>query len=646
MIGNANYPKIFLLLFLFILIMNIFSEAKVKLELGTTLNYNIYQSSFNGFPGYDCCGYFTNGKGIGLDFNFSGVYNKLFTLPFAEVNYFTTISLRNISGKFDYEEYFADVIIENKVYRAISRHLLETDIYALSFIPGLEIGNLFGINQTSLRIGPSISIPTKTTFKQKEQLVSPENAFFENHQKERNVFTGKITNFQSPFVGIYIGIGWTFNLGKDFFTTPTLACDIPLNNFVKNIDWKAYRFGLGFSIGYNVPKPSPKPPIPPPPTDFPEPIKPKEFLPIQVQIIVKNNDTLIKEGDTLVVSENIQNYYELKPMPTILFYNHNEFIYSSDSKGIPESNKTVYETNSKILLAVVNYLKANTNENIQVICSQTNDEDENICDKRISTLLDFFKENGLENRIAGINKITSTPKKQIPELIEEQRNIQILFQNGANIVNIENYLKSDTTRRLPQLQIQTQIVPEINSTIENRYYSNNQFYIVKEDKSYKIEPEFFKNPKESSFDSLVFYSKINTIEEIPRQIENRTKIFIKKEFNVENKYQYYNPFNGDNYILVGLFEFDKSEPYWINPKLKEIVNEFLKEGKKVELVGSVDNIGTEEHNQKLALSRAKSLQSKAGTNIPIKILEQNKRKSNQTPIERILNRSAWLRVQM
>lgn len=620
------------------------AQSKVGIEFGSNINYNLYKANFNGFPGYDCCGNFTNGGGIGINLSFSGLYKKILSTNYFNLNYFTNLSFRNLSGKFEYDEYFADVIIDEKVYKAISHHTLETEVYTFSISPGIEISDIFGLNPISLRFGTSLSIPLKTRFHQKEQLVSPEMAFFENNSKERNVFSDKINNFKSPLFSIDVEFAWKFKINTNFFVKPNLFIDLPLNNFVKGISWKSYQLGIGLAVGYNIPQPRPKPPLPPPEWDFPEPIKPKEFLPLQVELIVEEKGKTFKNFDTLIIPREINNYIELKPIPSIIFYKRNDFLFGEDSIPTSLDYISYYETNKKVLSAVVKHLKENPEEKITLICTQTNDEIPNICDLRTTRLLEFFRAQGLEQKIVDIKKIISTPKKQIPELLDEQRNIQILFRSKTNVVDIALISKVDTSLFFPSLQVKT-----IVNSVQNHKITTTVETSVK---TFNFEVPSFSFSLNNSIISeknireiITFKTRVETIEDLPQTQEDSVKILVKIEDTTKNINLLYNPFNGDNYILVALFDFDKSEPYWINPKVNEIVTKFKKEGKKVEIVGSVDNIGSEEHNQKLALSRAQSINNKFKLGLPTKVLEAQKRITNQTPTDRILNRSAWLRFE-
>ncbi len=640
-----NKPILFLLHFTFIMILNfpiLLGKSKVNFELGSSINYNIYNSNFNGFPGYDCCGHFTNGNGLGANFSLTGFYKNFFSTSFLDLSYFTSLSARNLSGKFEYDEYFADAIIGYDVYKAISRHTLQTNIHTLTFTPGLEFGNFLRINQLSLRIGIPISIPLTAYFNQKESLVSPENAYYENYQKERNVFKGKINRFRNPLFGLNFQIGWKILLNNNFYIYPSLTSDFPLTNLVKDIEWKSYQLGLGLAFGFSLPHPKPKPPMTPPFLNYPEPFKPKTVEPIQIDIIVHENEKRIKNHDTISIQKNIKKYIELKPFPAIIYYKRNDFLFGADTIETTDEFSNYFATNLQILTSTFSYLQNNPEEKITIVCSQIDDEQANICDLRIARLVEYFRIQGLEERITEIKKIKFVAKKQIPELIEEQRRIQIFFNNGTNIVNIENEIKYDTSYFTPNLQIQINVKPEQIVKQNTEIYFNNKINKTTE-KLFSFNFENISNFGSKFFDTLLIKTKIETIEEIHEITEESLKIYIKDKESISNEFYYFNPFKVGNYILVALFEFDKSDPYWINPKTKDLVENLNQKGKKIEIVGSVDNIGTENHNQKLALNRAKSINKILGLNYPIQILEQHLRNRNQNPIERTLNRSAWIR---
>lgn len=640
--NNLKYILTFILS-LNIIVNCIYSKEKFRIEASAGVNYNHYNSNFNGFPNYDCCGHFTNGIGIGYSLSFSGIYQNLLSLSNLTLNYFTTISFIHIPGDFEQQDYFADVIINDKAYEAVSLHTLKSIVNAFALKTGVDVSNVFGIEPLSIQVGTALNFPLEATFQQKEELISPENAYFENFQRIRNNLSGNIINLRNPLLGIEITSGWKFKISNGYYLKPYLSAEIPIQNYIKNLEWKASRFTLGIALGYFIPGPKPKLPDYPPLLDFPKPAIPSKLEPIEAEIIVYENGSPIPSNtsDTIKIFKTTKKIVEQFPMPTIIFYNRNDFLFGEEPIESTVEFKTLYESNRLILASVLEYLKANHNARISLLCSQSNDEIPNICSQRLARLSEFFIKNGLGDRLEKQQTFVAKHKKNIPELLAEERFVQIVLEDGNSVVYSKRNVKTDSSIVFPNLKVEINFNPDVKANIYSEVIcTNNKYEIV--GKTFDLEISKIHSDSSNPIDSIIIRAKVETLEEFPRETEIKRKLYIKTIENDFIEYRDFNPFEGDNYILVGLFPFDSDEPYWTKPQLQKIARELIAKGKKVTIVGSVDNIGNEDHNQRLAIQRAKKINRILNSALPTKIMEASNRQDNSTPFERILNRSAWL----
>lgn len=637
----------FLLNFVFLLNLfantSIFCKAKFNVETSVGLNYNLYFANFNGFPDYDCCGHFTNGKGLGYSISLAGQENNLFSNQYFTLNFFSSISFTYIPGKFEQNDYFADVVINNNIYKAISRHTIESKIYAIALTPGVELSNVLGISPIDVQLGTAINLPLKATFQQKEELISPENAYFENHQKVRNNYTGNIKNLRNPFIGLEITLRWKFKIRSDYYLKPYLSAEIPLHNFIKNVDWKANRISFGIALGYSLPSPKPIPPIKPPIFDYPAPTTPPKLEQIDAEIIVYDKGTPFPSStiDTIKIYKTTKRIVEIFPIPTFIFYNRNDFLFGEEALENSEEFEKLFESNRIILSSVLDYLKTNPQAKISLLCSQSNDEIPNICSQRLARLSEYFINNGFGDRLDEQQIITPKYTKNIPELLAEQRFVQIVLDDGNFVVYTKRNIETDSSSVLPKLQVEIKCKPEVETKINSEViYMKNKFEI--QGKTFELEIPEQNFTSKNSIDSILIITKVETGGEFPRNIEKMKKIYIKAIENDFVEYRNFSPFEGQNYILVGLFPFDSDEPYWTHPQLNKLALELTTTGKKVSIIGSVDNIGNEDHNQRLALRRAAKINRILKSGFPIKIMDATNRINNGTPYERLLNRSAWI----
>jgi len=644
---NRVYSKTSLIIIIFaILINNLNCKPKINFETTGLININYHTGNFKGFPGYDCCGNFTDAVGMGFFVSVGGLQNNLFTIGNTNFGLFVELAYTGAYGKFSNDEYFADVIIGNNVAKGISKHTLETSIQSFELIPGLRISNPFGIKPLFIKLSPSFLLPLSSNFRQREELISPKEATFENGSRIRNSYSGSIPQLISPIIIANMQVGYELISFNTFTISPVISVNYALNKNVKNLDWQTHSFGLGINIRYALPKPKPAVPTPPPPTNLPKPIEPKPQLPIQAKLLIESADDkkAVQNFDTIKIVKSILNTIEIKPIPAIIFYRRNDFLFGYDT--IPTTNEfeQIYSENRKVIEALLSLLKRNKDITLTILCSQTEDEQPNICDLRVTRVVEFLRSNGFGDRIKEVKKISTKPKKQIPELIDELRFVQFILNDNKFIIPMENAIKSDTLLTAPRLNIQIltdeKTEYKVNGGIQ---FNGSEISLNSGNYSFDLKEQLpdFNN----KIIPLNVQVEIETLEDLPRKENIESTIYIAQTSNDTSFYTYFNPFKSQNAILVALFNFDESEFYWKNPKIQEIIVELQKQGKKVSIVGSVDNIGSEEHNQRLALARAQRVKNLVGIALPVKAIESASQNGNNTPLERILNRSAWLIVE-
>lgn len=646
---NQHYFKVssyFVILFLILFTYSLNCKPKIYLETNALIKINYHTGNFTGFPGYDCCGNFSNSVGFGYSLSIGGLQNNLFYIGKTNFGIFVELGYNFTNGKFIEEEYFADVIIGNYIGKGISKHTLDASVNSFELIPGFRTSNLFGIKPLFIKLAPGFRLPLNSNFKQQEELISPKEATFENGTRIRNSYSGKIPQLTSPVVFANLQVGWETFSFKTLTFSPVISFSYALNKNVRNLNWRTHSFSIGLNIRYTLPKPKPSSPIQPPTLDLPKPIELKPQLPLQAKLLIEstNERRIVKNFDTIEVVKTINKIIEHKPTPAIIFYRKNDFLFGNDTIPTSFEFEQLYSENRKIVGALLDYLKQNKDISLTIVCSQTEDELPNISDLRITRVVEFLRSNGFSDRIKEVKKINIKPKKPIPELFDELRYVQFIFNNNGLMISTENIIKSDTVLFAPKLNIQT-LVEEKNQLKVNGKVVFKGKETLFNTKNFLLDLNQQPIDFDNGNDSIYIKIRLETIEELPRQEEIESTIYVSSIIKDTTSYTYLNPFHSQTSILAALFNFDESEFYWKNPKLKDIITDLQKQGKKISIVGSVDNIGSEEHNQKLALARAKRVQNVVGPDIPIKAIETSKSNGNKTPLQRILNRSAWLVVE-
>ncbi|MCX7880294.1 MAG: OmpA family protein [Ignavibacteria bacterium] len=640
MLKSLVFPCI---IFLFPIILNINLESKPKVGIeGLFLpTFNFYFADFSGFKGYNCCGNFSKGGGFGYNIALGTTLKPIFREFQTDFGIYSNFSLQNYSGKFDYNEYFADVIIDEKVYKAISRHLLKINLPAAVFATGLSFSNIWMLKDLELRLGLDLSVPLTSKFQQSETLVEPERAYFENGEKTRNTFSGKIPDLK-PNLALNLSIAYTFFKSSNFSISPRFSFAIPFFNQVKDINWKIYSIGLGLSLAYTLPKIEPPPPIAPPLLDLPELQPPKLPPKLEAKLNLKINNDNVLTSDTIAFYTTRIKFIRKEFLPAIFFFPHNEYtIYKTPAVSDME-NRRIYELNYSTIIALKDFFAKNPNIKLSVICSQNDSEEANICEHRISQTIGLLKTFGIN--VDNIEKQTLVvkAKTQPPELSEETRSVRILFPNGNFIFEKQELSNDSSYSILPKIKVETVVEPNNPKVSIVGKIGFNSSIVHFKDREFQFDPKDFTSNPNGTLQIEVIVKSEDELEQSVKLEKNLTF-----EENVKDSLVLINPYQikGSQAILVSLFNFDEDNFYWINSEVEKIINQAKKTGKEIFIIGSVDNVGTEAYNKQLAIRRANRIKNYLGIDAKIESFDNGGTLfSNETPIGRMMNRSAWLLV--
>lgn len=609
---------------------------------------NLYFSDFSGFPHYACCSNFTFGYGLRYGLGLGGQWLSNKELFDTRFGIFFVFTYRDYSGKFEKEDYFADVIIDEKVYRAVSRHTLEPKIQALDLALGAKLNHLLGFDNLNLKLGINLSVPFSSAFSQEERLLEPERANFENGSKVRNNYQNeKIPNVVTPQLALYFATEWKAASVGNFEILPTLAFNLPLFNFTKDVNWTIYSLGAGLTIRYNIPKPKSIPPIIPQLPDFPKPLNPPEPLQIACHLEVSADGKPIESGATLFVKRITTKEIIRSFIPPFMFFERNDFAVSLDTFQLASANPLLFEQNQKVLAALLKYLQRNPTVEVEILCSRLDDELSNVCQNRSLQVVEFLRSNGIaENRISTKEQARKTTELKSPELAEESRSLQFFLSDGTVLLDLFEEESSTTRFVAPKLEItpkcnNSDYSPQVSGVVflnnnSVNTFGNNSFLFDLTSVATRI-----SNGSVLAFDTkFQFDDAFKTSKSITKDFS-----IVLEDTTLENIQDYRVAPDGKAY-LFGLCSFDKKDFYWVNPSIKQIIDRARKEGKKVKIAGSVDDIGGEGYNYNLAMERARNAKKLLGNDFEIspKLFNKNNN-GNSTPHERVMNRSAWLIVE-
>ncbi|MEY3689781.1 MAG: hypothetical protein RIT37_1343, partial [Bacteroidota bacterium] len=228
-------------------------NKEVLFRGGVSINPSLYMHSadFAGLPDIPTCGPAYSGASgfsgsLGLDFMYDIESMPLFL--------HSRIDLKGIPGNFSQtEEILIDDPNANPSFQtATLGYALETSFYSLglSLLANYTIDDRIFVGG-GLRFGLLMS----PTFEQREQLLSPSNAFFiPQNTRTRNEYSGIIPGFSGFETSLVLNAGYSFPMNKTntMQLIPQLGYELPLLNVLNTSDsWKVHTLRFGLTIGFS-----------------------------------------------------------------------------------------------------------------------------------------------------------------------------------------------------------------------------------------------------------------------------------------------------------------------------------------------------------------------------------------------------------
>jgi len=228
-------------------------NKEVLFRGGVSINPSLYVHSadFAGLPDIPTCGPAYSGASgfsgsLGLDFMYDIESMPLF--------FHSRIDIKGIPGNFSQtEEILIDDPNANPSFQtATLGYALETSFYSLglSLLANYTIDDRMFVGG-GLRFGLLMS----PTFEQREQLLSPSNAFFiPQNTRTRNEYSGIIPGFSGFETSLVLNAGYSFPMNKTntMQLIPQLGYELPLLNVLSTSDsWKVHTLRFGLTIGFS-----------------------------------------------------------------------------------------------------------------------------------------------------------------------------------------------------------------------------------------------------------------------------------------------------------------------------------------------------------------------------------------------------------
>jgi len=615
--------------------------------------YNLHLPNFNSFEGAADCGLFKKGNGFGYSFSLTG--EKLFWK-----NYFLGIGIgyTSRSGKLVQNLSYPSRNLETgEVVQVNSENQLQANLGFLEFQP--EIRGIISREIYSRWVcAGRFYLPIRHSFEQKEKIISPAGATFiapnDVHTIERALAGGDISSINKFGFGLTAGVEALFPNNKDNITVQLLFDYNPMN-FTSDANWKylGFRAEIGYRISFlQKPKPIEEPkPIEkqilvekPKPIEMPIPIEPPSPL---ISFAEPKPEPIIKISD-IQVQGKVETGNELLasiPIVNSVFFERNSSKLSQnyDNAPVPTSNfeGNAVEMHYSIFYRIAQIIKNNPDASILLESSTSGPRME---PKGIT--LSLARANAVKNKLIAMgvpkSKIRtriltnpSVPSNQEFEAgIEENQRVDIILNNAQlqEYVNIQRYANFIGTAEFKASLYYME--PSIKATISSNL-SKDTLMIDKSD-TYQL-PIFSKITEEQQTLNLELRSFLNNTYDTAFA---SIKLSEYPKENVELRL--------DNFLAILRFEYNSSVITDENKELLKQLIQKLPANSTIEILGSADELGTQERNEILSRERAANtrafIQSIAKDKFNIETGTNQDKFPEDTPQGRFLNRSIRVRV--
>jgi outer membrane protein OmpA-like peptidoglycan-associated protein len=627
----------YLLLYIFLIIpaKNIASADADSTEIFAIqprigINYNFYIADFNGYQGTVDCGHFTSGFGWGIPLGVS--FEKYFTVStYGELGLFYNFGKGFLTQSISFP--IRDLNNGNIVDVQTSNQL-NMNISFLELNPSVGY-DIFKKDDYSTRLsgGLNFSIPIHKTFDQKEVLSSPSNAYFvnsnNNHVKERPLASGTITTMNSLLIAPQVAIeAVTKSYGTFHFSISYL-----LNNYTSDVNWKSfavrYEYGYRFSIK-EAKKEAPKI-IEVQPEPIPVIVEPKPSITLKNLHIVGQ----IEFGNELLASLPIVN--------SVFFQNGSSEIPAQyRTRELPVSNFSgdAVKIHDYLLPRIAEIVAKNPNAIVTLQSATSGQINEptglELSKARANTVKDYLINLGVpKNKIK--EEALLTPKnpsnQDFKEGVAENQRVDIILTNAPlqEYVDLQKYANFKG-----KLIFDADVKNFKNEKVEIENNLNNQKILINHTGTYEI-PLNYRLPDNFVQDT----AKISF--NFKGQEQHSEKIIQYNDFPKQQV-----DLNLDNFLAILRFDYNSSKISDENQELLKQLVAKLPADATIEILGSTDELGTQQRNAILARERAENtmnfIKSISGNKLNIIIGTNNDKFPEDTPQGRFLNRSIRIKV--
>ncbi len=611
-------------------------DIVINVGVGAGYTRDVHVADFRALPGVpSCCPNFKSGFGHTLDFGLLFAFpvdrEELF-FPFLKAGYYSTSAhLSRIESVL--------LEIDGAPAPGEFEHAVDADFSGLDFLIGVKSGFGFITNFTgaNFSVGFGAEVPLKADYSQIETIVDPSDRgyFTDTETDTRNDNSGDLEDVAPARYYLDFGLSYQLNPSQKhrlLQVAPRIDFKLPLNNYVTDVDWKAYSLRLGVDVFASLRrKPEPVKETPeieplPPKREFEKTASDGSIDYGDFDLSVKGLEGEVEVDSVLIRGEEYLST-TLKPLLNYVFFDEKSSeipakyssMLPSETEGfeIEELNDYgIIETYRELLNIVGKRMTERPASKITLIgCNdgvrEMGDLDlsENRAESVMSYLTSVWNIDPSRIEIDKRNLPASPSNVNKQDGIEENRRVEIHSEDWEIIKPI---IIKDTTRIFNPPAIRIKV--NSDADVDDLSWKIN---IFQEDHKLKtIEGE--GNPS-GDYDRILdelFKTVDPTVEPIGinmtvRSRESDEELEFSKTIPTEmitlsrKREQSQTNYRLDKYGLI-LFPFDKSELTGANKKIVEIINGRIEPESEVTVNAHTDRTGKADYNLKLSRRRAES----------------------------------------
>ncbi len=584
------------------------------------------------------CGKFDKGSGLGIWAGLGLEYpiTKSILFDFG-ISYFgNTGILTKDDAKLGYDA------LNNESILVKTENKIEANLGFLLLSPGIRTTLLkdFINGPLVLALGLNAAIPITETFKQTEEIVSPENAYFKNSNGDKfrtlKLADADIAGTNGILFGVYGAVENQLKIGNNLAFTQGISLDYDMTNIISYDNWKYFDIKLSLGLRYSfVDEPKFAPPAP-----APEPVKvipvekPKPSLVYRMENVSVDK---LSTGNELIATQPLLN--------TVFFAQNSAELPSFYTKIKPELNDlnkmNSVSAHKYALVRIAELIKSKPNSKITIEGATsgavTEPEGLSLAQQRAENVRNIFIDLGV-NTSQIETKWNLAPKnptnQEFTEGIAENQRVDITLKNALlqEYVSKQNY--AELSGKVSYAVSLNNYENNPNANIYFDFIDTN--IVIQKSGSYLLN---FKKRISENIKNITVSSRISAGELKADDAKSVDITNIKKEI-VELDFA--------NFKALLRFDYNSSKLTDENKELLTQLVNILPIGSTIKILGSADALGSEQSNQKLESDRAQNTENyikSLGKSIKITTGNNPHKYDNSTPVGRFLNRSIIITIE-